>query len=101
MTHLSVLTPVVLLLLMVALGRLERWLDASTLPPPARAEGHRWRRHPRRPRPVTTPDAAGGRLAHGARAASRRRVTTPLRTSVTALRSGRRQRLGARLRPGR
>lgn len=109
MAHLTVLTPVVLLLLMLALGRLEHWLDASTPPPPERAQGHRWRRRPLRLRTGTTPESGGGGLlARRTRAASRRRAATPptraatpLRASVTAVRSGRRSRLGARLRPGR
>ena len=98
MDQLAVLTPVVLLLLMLLLGRFERWLDASTPPPPARPGRRRWRGAPRAVRPVSVEVGAGRRLlTHRSRAAARRRPAAA-GASGAVPRAGRRQLLGGRLR---
>lgn len=103
MAHLAVLTPAVLLLLMVLLGRLEGWLEESTTPPPPKAHGHRWRRRTRRAWSGTLSEvgAARGLLAHRTRTIGRRRAATPPRTAVAVPRPARRARSGTRLRTGR
>jgi hypothetical protein len=104
MSDLAVLAPGVLLLLMLLLGRLERWLDDSTLSPPIPADRRRWHRPSRS---VTSPSSVTVRA--GRRAFSRRAVTRLRRRpaaaavpaeSVAGLRPGRRHLLGGRLRHG-
>ncbi len=102
MLDLAVLQPVVLLLLMLLLGRFERWLDDSTLPPPTGAD----RRRRRTPRSVKSPSSVAvraGRHALTLRAVTRLRRragagAVPSR-SVPVPAAGRRHLLG-RLRHG-
>lgn len=90
------LTPAVLLLLMVLLGRLERWLDAEIAPPPPRDGHRRWRRHrPARSaaslQAVTVPRRPG----HPRLSAARRRTAAVVRRRSAAVpRAERGARLG-------
>ena len=103
MLDLAVLQPVVLLLLMLLLGRFERWLDDSTLPPPTGAD----RRRRRTPRYVKSPSSVAVRP--GRRALALRAITRPRRRAgavavpsepVPVPQAGRRHLLGGRLRHG-
>jgi hypothetical protein len=97
----ALLSPLVLLLLALALGRLERWLDESTPPPPPpRPHRHGWRRAPR-PVGTTAPPAprAGRRLlTRPTRTALRRRATVVAPAAPVVPAAGRPQRQGTRLR---
>lgn len=93
MWYLAVLTPAVLLLLMLLLGRLERWLDEATRPAPTQAAHRRWRRAPRLVRSAAPVDVRAGRrlLARGAVPRPRRRAAPAVPSaSVTAASAGRR-----------
>lgn len=100
MRDFAVLTPVVLLLLMLLLGRLERWVNASTPPtPPARSERRRWRPAPRPGRIRGSPqEGAGRRLTHRARSAARRRPAAAAPRASVPLPGTRRTLLRGRLR---
>lgn len=104
MGYTALFAPVVLLVLALALGRLERWLDESVpVPPPPRPHRHGWRRAPR-PIRFAAPVAPGaGRrvLLRPTRGARRRRAAVVTPTAPVVPRAGRRQRLGARLRSDR
>jgi hypothetical protein len=90
MEPVAVLTPAVLLLLMVLLGRLERWLDAQVLPPPPRDGHRRWRtrRPPRSAAQVGTP---GRRPGHPRLSAARRRTAAAVRRRSGAVTRGERR----------
>ena len=93
MWYLAVLTPAVLLLLMLLLGRLERWLDEATLPAPTRAERRALRRSRRSVRsPVPVEVRAGRRLlARRGLARPRRRAAAAVPSAAGAVpRAGRR-----------
>jgi hypothetical protein len=93
MWYLAILTPAVLLLLMLLLGRLERWLDEESPPAPARAGHRRWRRAPRPVRSAVPVDVRAGRrlLVRRADARPRRRAASSVSsTAVTTARAGRR-----------
>jgi hypothetical protein len=92
---LALLAPGALLLLMLLLGRLERWLDASTPPPQVRPP-RRWHRTPRAVRPTSIAVGAGRRLlAHRPRSVVRRRPGAA-GASVAVPRAARRHLLGGR-----
>jgi hypothetical protein len=102
MSYLAVVTPIALMLLALLLGRLERWLDRSTPPPPPPAERHRWRAalHRGRRAPAVQGRPVRGLRGRRTRAVGRQAALPPTAVAVVP-RSDRRQRLRARLRPGR
>jgi hypothetical protein len=86
------------MLLALLLGRLERRLEASTLPPAGERHA-RLRRH--RVRPALAPEAVVRRPLLGRTGAGgRRRTAAPPSAVAVVPRAGRRQRLRARRRPG-
>ena len=80
MKDVAVLTPVALLLLMVLLGRLERWLDDATLPVPPRESRRRRRRTARSVASASPVQGSAGRrrLAHRG-LGTRRRTSAAVR----------------------
>lgn len=87
MTYAALLTPVLLLLLMVLLGRLERRLDDdAVLPSPAPRSRRRWHRatRPGSPPAAAPRSARPSRLAGGISGVRQRRAARSLRRRPAA-----------------